>query len=121
MKYLQIFKVLGGTLTTRNKRCKSVARSGKKSKLPADVPSGATADRAAKHYLQDAKYRGTPKRISFVSDEPSEMIRKEARSSEDFKKLVVVKQDRNVFKNKQAGCKDKTTKMDQYLSQWIAK
>ena len=41
------------------------------------------------------------------------MRRKEARSSDDLKKLAAVKQDRNGCKKRQAGDKVKTKKMDQ--------
>ena len=43
------------------------------------------------------------------------MMKKESRTSEDFKMMAAVKKDRNVYKNKQAGCKVKTEKMDQDL------
>ena len=57
----------------------------------------------------------TFKRPSFISDEPSDMIKKEVKSSEDLKKLAAVKQDRNVYKNRQAGDKIQRVKMDQDL------
>ena len=41
------------------------------------------------------------------------MMEKEARSSEDVKKLDEVKQDRDVYKSKQSGCKVKTETIDQ--------
>ena len=41
------------------------------------------------------------------------MMKKGAKSSDDLKKLSAVKQDRNVYKNMQAGDKVKTEKMDQ--------
>ena len=43
------------------------------------------------------------------------MIKKEVKSSEDLKKLAAVKQDRNVYKNRQAGDKIQRVKMDQDL------
>ena len=61
-----------------------------KPQFPPEVPSGVNADRAAKHDLHDESLRGMPKRFSFISDEPSEMMKQEARSSDDFKKLAVV-------------------------------
>ena len=75
-----------------------------------DVPSGATADRAAKHDLQDENTRGIPKRYLFKLDELSEIMKTEARCSEEFKKLA--KQDPTAYKNKQNGCSVKTKKMD---------
>ena len=41
------------------------------------------------------------------------MIEKEAKSSDDLKKLASVKQDRNFYTNRQAGDKVKTEKIDQ--------
>ena len=43
------------------------------------------------------------------------MMKKESRTSEDFKMMAAVKKDRNVYKNKQAGCKVKTENMNQDL------
>ena len=40
------------------------------------------------------------------------MMKKEARSSDDFRKLAAVKQDRNVYKNRQSGDKVKTETAD---------
>ena len=41
------------------------------------------------------------------------MMKRETRCSEDFKKMAEAKQDRDVYKNKPAGCKVKTETMDQ--------
>ena len=43
------------------------------------------------------------------------MMKKESRTSEDFKMMAAVKKDGNVYKNKQAGYKVKTENMDQDL------
>ena len=40
------------------------------------------------------------------------MMKKKTRSSHDFKKLAALKQDRNVYKNRQAEDKVKPKKMD---------
>ena len=48
-----------------------------------------------------------------MSDEISEFIKKESRSSEDFRKLDAVNQERNVCKSRKDGDKVKTEKMDQ--------
>ena len=58
--------------------------------LPPEVPSGDTADHAAKHDLQDEITRGIPKQFSFISNEPSYMMKKAAKSSEYLKKLAAV-------------------------------
>ena len=44
------------------------------------------------------------------------MMKKEAKSSDDFKKLTMEKQDRNPHQNTQAGCKVNTETMDQDLN-----
>ena len=41
------------------------------------------------------------------------MMKIEAKSSDDFKKLAALKQERNVYKNRQAEEKVKTEKMGQ--------
>ena len=41
------------------------------------------------------------------------MMKEEAKSSDDLKKLAAVKQDQNVYKNRQAEDKVKTEKIDQ--------
>ena len=66
-----------------------------KPQYPSEDSSGTTADHAVNRNLQDESPRGITKRFSFVLDEPSEMMEKEAWSSEDFKTLAAVKQDRN--------------------------
>ena len=43
------------------------------------------------------------------------MMKKETKRSEDFKKLTLVKKDRNFYNNTQAGCKVRINKMDQDL------
>ena len=48
-------------------------------------------------------------------------MKEEARSSEYFKKLAAVKQDRTVYKNNQAGCKVKTRRCIKTYGQGIAK
>ena len=65
-----------------------------KPQLPPEAPSGATADRAAKHDPQDENPRGIPKRFSFVNEEPSEKMKKASRGWKDV--------------HKQAGCQVKT-------------
>ena len=65
-----------------------------KPQLPPEAPSGATADRAAKHDPQDENPRGIPKRFSFVNEEPAEKMKKESRGWKDV--------------HKQAGCQVKT-------------
>ena len=45
------------------------------------------------------KLLGESARFSFASEELSDMMKKEASSSEDFKKMAAVKQDRNVYTN----------------------
>ena len=70
------------------------------------------AHRASKLDVQDEIPRGIFKRFSFVSDIPSEMMKKEAKISEVFRKLAAMKQDRNVYKNKQDGMKVKQENMD---------
>ena len=69
-------------------------------------------DGTAKLDPQDESPRGIPKRFSFILDEPSEMMKRETRCSEDFKKLTEVKQYRDVYKNKPAGCRIKTETID---------
>ena len=59
--------------------------------LHPEASSGATADRTAKRKSQDESPRGIPKRFSFILDEPSEMMKRETRRSEDFKKLAVAR------------------------------
>ena len=59
--------------------------------LPPEAPSRATADRTVKREPQDESPRGIPKRFSFILDEPSEMMKRETRRSEDFKKLAVAR------------------------------
>ena len=61
-----------------------------KPQFPLMFHSGATADRAAKHDLQDEIPRGIAKRFSFISDEPPEIMKKYANSTDDFKNLTVV-------------------------------
>ena len=59
-----------------------------KPQLPPEAPSGTTADRTAKREPQNESPRGIPKRFSFILDEPSEMMKRETRRSEDVKKLA---------------------------------
>ena len=70
-------------------------------------------DRTVKRELQGESPRGIPKRFSFILDEPSEMMKRQTRRSEDFKKLAEAKQDRDVYNNKPAGCQVKTETIDQ--------
>ena len=116
MKDLRIVNVLGGALTTE--KTKEEDRSydlEETPQFPPEAPSGATADRTEKREPQDESPGGIAKRFSFILDEPSEMMKRETRRSEDFKKLAEAKQDRDVYKNKPAGCKVKTERIDQGL------
>ena len=58
------------------------------------------------------KVLGDTQTIYFILDEPSEMMKKEAKSLDDLKKLAEAKQDRDLYKNKPSGCQVKTEKMD---------
>ena len=48
-------------------------------------------DRTAKLDPQDESPRGIPKRFSFILDESSDIMKRETRRSEDFKKLAEAK------------------------------
>ena len=59
------------------------------------------------------KVLGDTQTIYFILDEPSEMMKKEAKRSEDFQKLAAVKQDQTVYQIRQAGFKVKPKMRDQ--------
>ena len=55
--------------------------------LPPEAPSGATANHTANNDPQDESPKGTLIRFSFILYEPVEMMKRETRCSEHFKKL----------------------------------
>ena len=64
MKDHQIVKILGGALTTRKKEEDRLHDLEENPLFPPEVPSRATAGRAAKHDLQDENRRRILKQFS---------------------------------------------------------